>query len=170
MISLFLPYMVHHTRLFNFTSYHCFSMFFKSYFHWREGLAFVYFPTITRDRIYTQFLVMLNSVGGLTRKRYHRRVEPLVNIVLMSYGLTYPLDPFGYAFDIGQTYCGEFSTLTFFQSWFLRDDNVVFFWIIIFQIYFVLSWYLFCGAGVSIISIISKLLFNSVSGLLLSSI
>ena len=30
---------------------------------------------------------MLNSVGGLTRKRYLRRVELLVNIVLMSYGL-----------------------------------------------------------------------------------
>ena len=30
---------------------------------------------------------MLNSVGGLTRKRYLRRVEPLVNTVLMSYGL-----------------------------------------------------------------------------------
>ena len=36
---------------------------------------------------YTQFLIMLNSVGGLTWKRYLRRVEPLVNTVLMSYGL-----------------------------------------------------------------------------------
>ena len=36
---------------------------------------------------YTQFLIILNSVGGLTPKRYLGRVEPLVNIVLMSYGL-----------------------------------------------------------------------------------
>ena len=36
---------------------------------------------------YTQFLVMLNSVEGLTRKRYLRRAEPLVNILLVSYGL-----------------------------------------------------------------------------------
>ena len=36
---------------------------------------------------YIQFLVMLNSVDGLTRKRNLRRVKPLVNIVLMSYGL-----------------------------------------------------------------------------------
>ena len=34
-----------------------------------------------------QFLVMFNSVGGLTRKRYLPRVEPLVNIILMSHGL-----------------------------------------------------------------------------------
>ena len=36
---------------------------------------------------YSQFLIMLNSVGGLAWKRYLQRVEPLVNIVLMSYGL-----------------------------------------------------------------------------------
>ena len=33
------------------------------------------------------FLVMLNSVGWLTQKRFLQRVEPLENIVLMSYGL-----------------------------------------------------------------------------------
>ena len=36
---------------------------------------------------FTEFLVMLNSLSGLTWKRYLWRVEPLVNIVLMSYGL-----------------------------------------------------------------------------------
>ena len=36
---------------------------------------------------YTQFLIMMNSVGGLTWKRYLWKVEPLVNIVLMSDGL-----------------------------------------------------------------------------------
>ena len=35
---------------------------------------------------YIQFLIMLNSVGGLTWKRFLRRVEPLVIIVLISYG------------------------------------------------------------------------------------
>ena len=35
---------------------------------------------------YTQFLVILNFVGGLTRKRYLCEVEPLVNTVLMSNG------------------------------------------------------------------------------------
>ena len=35
----------------------------------------------------THFLIMLNSTGGLTRKRYLRRIEPLVNTILMSYGL-----------------------------------------------------------------------------------
>ena len=33
----------------------------------------------------THFLVRMNSVGGLTRKRYLRKVEPLEIIVLMSY-------------------------------------------------------------------------------------
>ena len=36
---------------------------------------------------YTQFLVKLKSVWGLKRKRYLRKVEPLVNIVLLSYEL-----------------------------------------------------------------------------------
>ena len=57
----------------------------------------------------TKFLVMLNSVGSLTRKRYPRKIELLVNIVLMSYGhLLDLLDTFGKAFDIGLIYCGEF--------------------------------------------------------------
>ena len=36
---------------------------------------------------YTQFLVLLYSVEGLTRKRYIKTVIPLLNIVLASYGL-----------------------------------------------------------------------------------
>ena len=36
---------------------------------------------------YTQFLVMLYSVRGLTRRRCLQRVEPLLNVVPISYGL-----------------------------------------------------------------------------------
>ena len=36
---------------------------------------------------YTWFLFMLNPLGGLIRKSDLRRVEPLVNIILTSYGL-----------------------------------------------------------------------------------
>ena len=36
---------------------------------------------------YTQFLVMWYSVDGLTRSRCLRRVDSLLNVVLMSYGL-----------------------------------------------------------------------------------
>ena len=36
---------------------------------------------------YTQFGVMLNSVDGLTPKKYTQRVDTLMNIVLKSYGL-----------------------------------------------------------------------------------
>ena len=36
---------------------------------------------------YRQFLVMLYSFGGLTWKRYFWRVEPLLNVILISYGL-----------------------------------------------------------------------------------
>ena len=47
---------------------------------------------------------MLNSVSGLTRKRDLRRVEPLVNTVLMSYG----------QHIIEQSYCGEFSGIVLY--------------------------------------------------------
>ena len=47
---------------------------------------------------YTQFLIMLNSVGGLTRKSYLWRVEPLVNIVLIW--TTYLLNPCEYCLDM----------------------------------------------------------------------
>ena len=43
----------------------------------------------------------------------HYRIEPFVNIVLMSYG---HLDPFGYAFDIGQSYCAEFSGIVLYPT------------------------------------------------------
>ena len=56
---------------------------------------------------YTQFLVMWNSVRGLTWKRY------LQSQVTCEYcpdiiWTTYLLDYFGSAFDIGQTYYDEF--------------------------------------------------------------
>ena len=43
-------------------------------------------PQLQRNE-YTKFLVMMDSAGGLTRKRYLWRVEQLVNIVLMSCGI-----------------------------------------------------------------------------------
>ena len=50
------------------------------------GMPLYTLPQLQRTE-YTQFLVMLNSVGSLTEKRYLKRVEPLSNTFLMSYGL-----------------------------------------------------------------------------------
>ena len=59
---------------------------------------------------------MLNSVGGLIRKRYLRRVEPLVNTVLMSYRLHIFWILSVSLFHIGLTYCREFSGIVLFPS------------------------------------------------------
>ena len=64
-------------------NYRCFSMLIFSERH----VSLLYTLPQLQEMKYTQFLVMLNSVEGLTQKRYLRRVEPLVYINLMAYGL-----------------------------------------------------------------------------------
>ena len=55
MFSLFFPYIVSHTRLFDLSVTYCLSTFLLAYFYWAACLAFIYFTITAWDGVHTIF-------------------------------------------------------------------------------------------------------------------
>ena len=71
MVSLFLPYMVRYTRLFNLTSYYCLPMFFLPYFQWATCLTFVYFTTTARDGVNSSWSCWISKKKKYIKQNFH---------------------------------------------------------------------------------------------------
>ena len=81
MVSLFLPYIVSITDFSISPRATAFQCVFNLTFSKQHVLPLSTLPLLQRME-YTPFLVILSSVGGLTRKRYSLKVEQFLDIVL----------------------------------------------------------------------------------------
>ena len=90
-------------------------------------LAIVYFTTAARDGVHI-VLGRVEFCWGLdTGERYLWRVKPLVNIILMSYGLHI----FWILSARPLTYCGEFSVIVLYPSILVSWSQCYALWVVV---------------------------------------
>ena len=104
MVFLFFPRTVNHTRLFDFTLYNCFRYSSRLTFSGRH-ISLLYILPKLHWMEYTQFLVMLYSVGGLDSKEIFSKSQASLEYCPDIILTTYLLNLLDQDFDKEQTDC-----------------------------------------------------------------